>query len=179
MSMRSITLKCGSLKSFFMAAFFTSGAIPRAIKPVKSDSGVSCCTSTKEGIGLSTASFDAAAGCADFAMGALGACTALRGEVAALARSSTVGACVGSCVARPSRTSVLRRDQRLKNPAGASSLAMTTPVVCATTTNFFGTYRGGIAKAIVQRPETIWALAALGLDHPMFIGEFAHPCHHL
>ncbi len=46
-------LKCGSAKSFFMAAFLTSGATSEETKRLKSASGVSAATSSMVGAGRS------------------------------------------------------------------------------------------------------------------------------
>ena len=49
MSSPSITLKCGSVNSFFIAAFLTLASTPGATKREKSDSRVSSATSASVG----------------------------------------------------------------------------------------------------------------------------------
>ena len=51
MSSPSMTLKCGSVKSFFIAALRTSAPTPERMKGWKSDSGVSARTSSSVGKG--------------------------------------------------------------------------------------------------------------------------------
>src|SRR3990167_8153973 len=51
----SITLKCGSAKSFFMARLRTSGDTSRATKALKSDAGVSAWASASVGGGGASA----------------------------------------------------------------------------------------------------------------------------
>src|SRR6185436_20467017 len=117
MSRPSITLKWGSPKSFFSAAFFTSPATPGATKRLKSDSRVSAATSASVGgTGLDCAS-DGAITASDAGSGATAVATVGGTEVGAGAAAGVSGgAATGSPSVTPWRACTLRRDQRDRKP---------------------------------------------------------------
>ena len=145
---RSITLKCGSAKSFLNAAFLTSGATSRATKGLKSESSVSACVSASvSGGGLRAAAPPAeagrAAGAFDTAAGVRRASAAFRRGTGACRRLGPARTCL--LAARPALEEALRH-----RPPPAPLL--------------LGRHAGGVAEAVDQRPEALGPAAALGLD---------------
>ena len=97
-----MTLKCGSAKSFFMAALRTSAPTPRRMKGWKSEAGSKACTSSIDGKGASLVLWTGGSGNGAGIVG----CAALSASV--WAASSANWPVLASC---------LRRDHRLKKPS--------------------------------------------------------------
>lgn len=117
-----MALKCGSLNSFLMAAFFTPGSTSRARKRAKSESRVRRATSSSVGGGAVCA-----AGVAS-AAGGVG-CPAAEDRSAAGSTGDGGGCTAGTVGAAgcgsPRWTSALRRAQRDRKPGSGGELIAT------------------------------------------------------
>src|SRR5215831_12755693 len=115
-----MTLKWGSLKSFFIAALRTPASTPGAMKRVKSDPRVSAATSASVGAGgCGAVSVASAAG-----TGSLRTTSGVATFVDGTADDGIAGAAVDGASSRSSTGAAipaLRRDQRAKNPSSLTA----------------------------------------------------------
>ena len=177
----SMTLKCGSVKSFFMAAFFTSGDTLLAIKGLKSESLVSALASSRVSAGTSGGAVLTTLSVAGYdpATLTLPLFSLNSGFLVLLDGSAGFATTTGSASGLPARTSALRRDQRPRKPASCSAGAAATFVastMAATTTAtkaLFSTHRRWVAKAVFQPFEALWPLALFRLWLEVFLGKYA------
>src|SRR4051812_40777441 len=112
-----MTLKCGSLNSFFIAALRTPASTPRATNGEKSDACVSAATSSSVGNGGGSGT--AVPG--DAAPGAV--MSAVVGSADSTVADDFSGAAGASATAVPLRDPALRRDQRDRKPSPAVTCA--------------------------------------------------------
>src|SRR3954454_23157790 len=110
MSSPSMTLKCGSLNSFFIAELRTAASTSRATYGEKSESRVNLATSSSVGSGTGC-------GAAFSLVAASGLLAGAAGNGGNGSSATTVDGAAGSGALAPLLAPALRRDQRDRNPS--------------------------------------------------------------